>query len=259
MLLPMLIFTASFVGFSTIQNHRVSADTKIVEPQVIRPADASKNDDQYFKQARLRIDATIAAGQNPAAIAEQYRPQAVKEPYNPKTVFPFVYAAFQAQRNDQSYRDSGRFAQAVVALGRVPPQRTYEFDRLSFLVQAEDTSGSATLKDAGLRLLKRDPNDNGVKYFVVETLEPGLHPAERRLAMQYTSQLIKASPKDAKVYALRGYVHNIAFMEKNNALDAKQAVIYYQKYLALAPQDDDFRDTAAERVQRMQNWLTQHQ
>lgn len=254
-----LLFVAAIVWLTlNLTKYNVPAIAQTVPTKEVTWLTAKwAGDDKPFKQVRDEIDKAIQDGQKPIDLVEKYQIMAQKQPFDALVVYKFAYAAFCAVGKDKAYYKSGRFALAVYAMSRVPLPYTYEFTRLRFLAETQD-SASPSFKALGSRLLKSNPSDDAVKFHYVETLMPGLYPADRRLALHYANELIKKAPKSSKNYALLGFVYDIAFLEKPNTNDASKMIGAYKKYLSLAPEDDNFRDAAERRIRRNEQWLNKH-
>jgi len=210
--------------------------------------------DVDYKKIRTLLDASTGSKKETASVVQSYEMEFRTQKYDLARLYKYAYASFKAMQNDPVYRASGKFAEVVNLINDMPLRQSYELDRLHFLVEAEDAPGPA-LKQIGFRLLKHDPRDDQVKYFVVETLEPGTSQSEKILGLKYAKELLNSSPSNPKFIALLGFMYDLSFLSHHNKPDAIHMILLYKKYLAQAPKDASFRAPAAQRIKYAQAWL----
>lgn len=103
----------------------------------------------------------------------------------------------------------------------------------------------------GLRLLKRDPKDERVKFHMIDILNTD-KPEERRLALAFANDRVRAHPGQAKPYTSLGWVHMRIWLNTHEPSERRLAIANYNKYLQLAPPKDDFRPYAHNLLQILQ-------
>lgn len=144
---------------------------------------------------------------------------------------------------------------------------SYQYARLRFLV-ACSPGGSAGfsygngryLIQLGERLLKRDPNDQGVKYFQITNLRTG-SPADERKAIQYAQDLVKANPQDSASYINLGFIYQrwswdrqSRFLPRSQA--AQLAIAAYKKALEVDRTPGKWRQSTQNNIALLQKLLT---
>ena len=215
-------------------------------------------DDKPYQDVTKSIDAAVAHGKSPETLAAEYYQAYQKNKYDQMTVFRLAYASLAAVRKNSSFTSHPEWTAACNAMPSVPSPHTYEFDRLHFLVDSRELGAPTTYLDAGLRLLKRNPNDFDVKFETVEMTEPALDPKQRRLAFQFVADLKKMTPGNYKLVGLEGFIYDISFLERQRPDDARGLIRLYTQFLKVAPANAEFRPTAQERIDRAMKWLLDH-
>jgi len=212
--------------------------------------------DRPFQKVRDEVWRSISHGQHPEALVGKYKALARTEPYHPPYDLPaqfgWAYAAYQAAVADPKFRNHGEFLPAIQALGYGPSPRSYEYARLRFLMEAMNWP-DIHLKIAGERLLRRMPNDFQVKYHLTHVLAAGISPQDRDTAVVYAQQMVRAMPDKANMYSLLGETRFTRWLGNKSKADGDSAVAAYQKYLALAPQNDSFRKQAQFLIKRIRS------
>ena len=87
------------------------------------------------------------------------------------------------------------------------------------------------------RLLKQDPQDDEVKFRLIEdyAFDVGTNgnPKSKARALALCRQLFKADPKRAKNYGALGIVYEMSYTNKHNQADGLAAIAAARNYLSL--------------------------
>lgn len=199
------------------------------------------DDDAPYSAIRQSIDQALATGQDAHAVYQRYKTQALQAPTDPKAVFGLTYAAYRAKTTPSSSSktdvddDLGNLY-LLIANKKASLPHTYNYARLAFVSNAEGNA-DPKMKEIGLRLLQRDPNDHDVEYYVATVLNSSKDPIDRQRAVAYEEDLSRRTPHDPRLYRLLGMIHyNTAYLH-HSQIEADQSIMAYQQYLGAAPPD----------------------
>ena len=203
-------------------------------------------DGQPYLRMRQEIDQLITNGQNPDTLALQYKALASKDSSNSQSQFRWGYAAYKTAAKPGAL-PSLKLDGVEFALRRAKEPRNYEYTRLHFLVVARLTPYHQ-LKELGTRLLRHNPKDDEVKFYLVSILDPGLYNTEKQQALKLAQELARSQPKRASTYSLIGETYLKVWIKSKSQGDADKSIAAYQQFLRLAPPNHQFRRQA-------QNWI----
>lgn len=191
---------------------------------------------------RRSIDRTLAQGQTPQAVIDAYRQRLPKEGFSRNWAFGLAYAVYRASRQqsqDQRMEAVSRADGMLIDLG--PPQPT-EILRLRFLLNCQ-VYPNLHMKPLGERLVRRDPRDQDVKYHFVEFLNT-FSPPERKRAIQYVQELVRAKPRSPDPYIATWSVYRLVWKFHGEQSSRRAAISALDNYLRVAPADHYFRSQA---------------
>lgn len=209
------------------------------------------NDTPYVK-IRQSIDKAIAAGQKPDTLLKKYQVIGKAQPSNPQAQFQWAYAAWQARKAVDKYKDQYQKLSPVrEVLVKVTSPATYQYVRLRFVIEAWFFPASE-LKFVGERLIKRNPNDYDVKYYLVSILDTSTSSAEWKTALKYAKDLIRIDSKRSSAYSALGGVYFASWLKTKNKLHGKEAINAYRKYLVIAPKNAEWRAQAERLIKTIQ-------
>ncbi len=205
-------------------------------------------DDKPYRQIRTAIDHAIAGGRKPQELMYFYETFARKAPNDPKAQFRWAYAAYKAALTVDYYTGERILGDPRDALVLGPFPNTYEYARLIFLTEDYAVMFVPELQQISKRFLKVSPQDTEVRYAAAKNLLYNRDPATRQLAVDCVYGLIRARPQWAKPRGLLGFVFYRQWKTTKSQSDAAKAIQGYQRYLALAPANDPFRQRAQETI-----------
>ncbi len=213
-------------------------------------------DDTLYQNIRAQIDRSLAGGQDAEAIYHHYQDQAVQKPTDPKAVFGLTYAAYRAEMTPsaldktQIEHDLGNLY-LTIAYRRASLPNTYDYARLAFVSNAYNNA-DPKMKDIGLRLFQRDPNDHDVEYHLAAVLNSSKDSADRQQAVKYEEDLARRVPNDPRIYRLLGMIYyNTAYLQHSQT-EADASIAAYQRYLQLAPPDKETRNQISATIEFVQ-------
>jgi len=204
-------------------------------------------DDKPYRAIREHIEAAVAHGEAPKAIAQRYQVPAQRNRLDAQAQFAWAYSAHKVfLANPAVFAD----ASALDALSTTGVEDVYEYTRLRFMLTQEinPNTNNLYLKNLGERLLKRDPDDKRVRQDLVYALctdKRGLSDA-----LRIAQEGVRRHPEDAKLHATVASAYQSIFdwSRARDSVARDNAVAEYKKYLQLAPQSDYFRKYAAFRI-----------
>lgn len=198
--------------------------------------------DRPYVQIRQNIDQALRKGRKTDELLEQYKRSAQQEPSNPQKQFGWGYAGWMARKRFSDYSPQyQRIYRAHVAMLQVPSPRTYEFARLLFLMEAWSTAVPEAIEGIGQRLIRRNPNDHDVKYYLMKVLGGVPSRSAKQQALGYAQQFIRSDPKRASYRASLGAIHFRWWMRTKNKADGKNAVAAYRQAVQLSSPNDPWR------------------
>ncbi len=212
-----------------------------------------KGDDRPYARIRTDVDNTVAQGQLTEAVIERYWTEREKNRQDPERLFRWVYAVYKAEQTHppihfKQFPGPGAFMYDFSS----PP--SYEFTRIRFLIDAQ-YGGEPELVAVGKRLLRRNPKDYDVQYYLVEAFKPWKSEAEKQEALSYAQDLIRKNPNKPSAYGALGDVYHACWVVKRQPTDAEKAITAYEQYLRLAPLNYESRPATEKIIQRMRSYM----
>lgn len=201
-------------------------------------------DNKPYHQARLDIDKVADAGQGLDELLAKDKAQAQKRPDDALAVFRWAYTAYRVML--ARYTREAQFAAldgVQVALRLADSPHTYDYARIQFLVGEFYTSHKEAVPIAK-RLLLVDKNDYHVEYCLAVTYLNDYVSPDFEAALTLCRHLKQLYPKKPSVYAVTGEAYVLWWYKAKNPADAQAAIENYEKYLQLAPPQDQFRKRA---------------
>lgn len=210
-------------------------------------------DDQPYQRIRSEIDQAIAQKKNPDRLMQQYGLLAQKNPADPQAQFRWGCAAFAAamQPSVSDIEGTGKLIGPRSALDHAPSPKTYEYNRLRYLMAAY-SSPVPHLKALGDRLLRRDPTDDVVLFFQGGILNYSQLPADRQRARAYAENYLRRFPKKPGPYSLLASIHYRDAFLNHSSIDADKAITAYRRYLELEPSNSGTRGEVDYLIQNLQ-------
>lgn len=201
-------------------------------------------DNTPYHQVRLDIDKVADEKQGLDELLIKYKAQAQRNPDDALAVFRWAYTAYRVMLSRHSTLTQHAALEGVEeALRQADSPHTYDYARIRFLVGEFYTSHRQAVSVAK-RLLAVESNDYRVQYslaviYLNDYVSPNF---EEALAIcQHLKQLY---PQKTSVYALTGETYAFWWYKDKNPAYAQAAVENYEKYLKLAPPNDEFRKRA---------------
>ena len=93
-------------------------------------------------------------------------------------------------------------------------------------------------------MLRHTPNDNDVKYYLIQCYEPERSEQEKEKAVTLAQNLVLSAPHRPGVYSALAGIYFRLWMVSHQAEDANKAVSAYQEYLRIAPKNYAWRRQA---------------
>jgi hypothetical protein len=91
------------------------------------------------------------------------------------------------------------------------------------------------LKSFGQRLLRRNPNDYDVKFWMIRALNPHTSEEDRTLIVRYAQELVKAKPDRPGSYSSLGFAYKELFFADKSLSAGDKALKAYRQYYAMIP------------------------
>lgn len=201
-------------------------------------------DNTPYHQARLDIDKAADGKQGLDELLIKYKAQAQRNPDDALAAFRWAYTAYQVMLNRYSTLAQHKALDGVEeALRQADSPHTYDYARIRFLVSEFYTPYRQAVPIAK-RLLAVDSNDYEVEYslasiYINAYVSP---PFEEALAICH--HLKQLYPTRSSIYTLTGETYVLRWYKDKNPAYAQAAVENYEKYLQLAPPNDEFRKRA---------------
>ncbi len=202
--------------------------------------------DAPYAAARARVEREANSGLPPLTLVARYQSRAKAEPNNSLAQFSWAYAVRFADKVLPASKTVSdlRFA-AELGLAEAPQPRTYNYDRLHYLlrIQGGGGGGSHFLKNLASRLLAKDPQDFPVLLYQSLIYTQNRDPADRQHGYTLIQGMIKKYPNKPEVYDALGCWYYTEYLFVHNKPDYDQAMAYYQKALNMYPAKSARRDT----------------
>jgi hypothetical protein len=210
-------------------------------------------DDHSYVTIRRDIDKAVAQGRTADELLKEYEKAVSLGSSEPKAIFRWAYAAWLARNRFTGYREQlQRIDKPRAALLRVTFPRSYEFARLLFLMQAWESDLPQFLIEPGYKLLRKNPQDYDVKYYLTRLLATSSRPEHRQQALTNIREFVKSKPRKPSYQALLGGIYYRQWRKNQSPSDATKAIDAYKKYLQLAPMNDEWRPQAQRLIKRLQ-------
>ena len=200
-----------------------------------------------YKRAMSEVRGAIGAARDPAAVVASYKAAAQRNPQDALAQFRWAYSAYRINHTDPAIRASGELSQAAQALASVASPKMYEFARLRFVLEAMPGGYIYPLKTVGMRLLKRDPMDKEVKYWLTQVLDDGPSDQDHQQALSYSQELTHSKGYEVYGYQALGWTYFVILGESHRQQDGDAAIAAYRQAERYAPSDAEFH-AGAERL-----------
>ncbi len=205
--------------------------------------------DTPYLQIRHEVDKALAEKKLTPALLEKHRKTSQESPNDLHALFRWGYTLLKApyagiDLGDIAFRT---YTPIVQAMDKAPAPRSYQFARLRFLLMTLRYN-HAELRDVGLRLLRRDPKDYHVKFLVVQHLSGSRSAAQRQQALELAQEMVREQPKRASAHSILGYVFQRRLFLFGDLSAADKAIAGYQRFLELAPANQQKERAQAEHL-----------
>ncbi len=178
-------------------------------------------------------------------------------PHSSQALFRWAYTTYEARKLDVRPDANGRDIYEMYGpLESARPKGSYQYDRMIYIIFSCITDAKST-KSLGKRLLKRNPADIEVKYFLTRVLSTGT-PEEQALALTYAQQFQRQHPERPRSQALLGWVYSIRWWRDYKSEDADKSITAYRKYLSMIPPTNSAYPDISHLVQVLERQKAQH-
>ncbi len=202
-----------------------------------------------YTKIRLEIENLNNANQKLPAMIEETGDKAQKDVNNSLLGYRWAYLCYKAATLDLKEGESQLpLASRAISISVSP--KVYEYSRLRFLINVRSFP-SSQFRSLGERLVKRDPNDYDVKFYMLKLLTPGLSTEDKKLAVGYAQDLIRMWPNSTSAHSGLGGVYYRSWLVSKSKSDADNAIQAYEKYLQIAPPNHEFRKQAQSLIAKM--------
>jgi len=194
------------------------------------------DDDAPYRTIRLKIDKSIAKGDDPQNVLRVCKSVADG---SSKTLFGEVYAAYKLAETPGHAYDvevERTFSKLFDAIATSPAKVPHAYDvaRLAFL-------GAPYFDDriiaTGRRLLKQNSSDYTVENRLAQVLNWSKDPKDRAQAAKYSSDLASKRPSDPLTHVLIALITYKNAQSSHSKNDAEKCISAYKKALKLLPAD----------------------
>ncbi len=202
-------------------------------------------DEHPFLHMKTQVESAVTTSSVPTQLLQKYQEEAQRNPLDAPTQFRWGYClmrTFTKLTEKQKYQHL-YLSKVSEALGRPKSPRSYEYARLRFLILRMEKRISG-LEALGERLLKRDPNDQTVKFLMVDVLSFSIKPGASERGLKYAQELVNSKPLIPNNYSVLGSAFLARWMKSKAPSDADKAIDAYKQYLRLAPSDDPWKGRA---------------
>lgn len=194
--------------------------------------------DAPFSQMRRAIDAQIAKGTKRSVVLCNFKALALKNPRDARAQFAWAYAAFRNANKPEKGQDAASIIQGVrLALERVPSPKSYQYARMRWFFHFWDVNFSSepSIKRCARRLLKRNPNDDDLKFNLAFQLAH-TKPTNGE-AMRWAKEYAVEHPERPSAKFLLGCVYESRFGLWLSQKDARVAQTYFMQCLKMSSSD----------------------
>ena len=210
-----------------------------------------------FSDLKLQIDKEEKQGQLTSTLLSERQKSFEENPKDPEQLFKWAYSSWAIIGPDADSEQTYKALQsAFAAMRKLPPISDYEYIRLRFLVEAI-FSDSEKLSSVGARLLQFRDNDYEVEYQLSIILSASDEKKDNDKALYHAKHLLSLYPHNADVYYLLGSYYLDQYLGTSNlkSENAKEAVVYYEKFLELASKNNSNRGVAEEILRNLKSDL----
>ena len=212
-------------------------------------------DDRPYLHTVAGID-KISNRKTLLSLLKTYQRQQAQQPQSALALFRLALVVYNLASEPtvsyaEGYQELG-IEKINIAFQQVPSPRTYSYARLRFLI-ASYIMPIDLLKTVGERLLKHNPTDSDVQFYLVRNHTAASQASERARGIACAQDLVRKFPARAAFYSLLGFVYHASWIYTHSKSDALKAVSAYRRYLDLAPADATFRTGAQDMIDKMQN------
>lgn len=169
-----------------------------------------KKDDQIYSRARNEIDLAVKRGVKPQTLSRRYQAQRKSNPWNGPIVFKWAYSSWLAQKAAKSREHAYQIFMPVhAAIPEVKFAESYQYARMAFLAVAYRAPRPCA-KALGERLLRRDPKDEDVKFYMIRMLLTRQKSSDDARALSYLAYFRKKYPGNLTYH--REYAHSLQYL-----------------------------------------------
>lgn len=193
----------------------------------------------------------------PQKLWESYRKKALANPLDAKAQYRWAYTGFEIfSRRWKSGRDESWSLKGILeAMEKPKSPRSYRYTRIRMFMHEWDQNwyirGKAQIRECAFRLLKRNPNDEDIKYAFAFDLSLTSNPVrEQDLAYTWARDYSKKYPNEPKTWYLMGYVLNSRFDRTQSRRMADEALAYLKKCQAGLPENHFYQGRLKTQVAR---------
>ncbi len=223
-----------------------------------------KRSDTDFVRIRREVDAFLQGTASlpnrkdlVLARLKQLTQNAQENPHSSQALFRLAYTTYQGRKLDVRPDANGRDIYEMYGpLESAHPGGSYQYDRMIYIIFSCITDSKPT-KPLGKRLLKRNPEDIEVKYFLTRVLSTGT-PEEQALALTYAQQFQRQHPERPRAQSLLGLVYEDRWNRRHKAEDVDKAIVAYRKYLSMIPPTNSTYHDISHLVQVLEREKVQH-
>ncbi len=198
-------------------------------------------DEATYQKIRTDTERNKKSGKLTSDIIEHYRLLHKKKPTDPIALYQWGYASFEATQSNPPIFQAQLISPDAFEEALSP--HTYDYDRLRFLV-AVHTSAHARFQSVGERLLHHTPDDDDLKYYLIQCYQPKHSEQQKQEAISLAQELIHSTPHRPGAYSALGGIYFRSWMVNHQREDGNEAVTAYREYLRIAPENYTWRRQA---------------
>lgn len=181
----------------------------------------------------------------------KYERQAQLQLRNPVAQFGWALAAYRRVQIERTLTD-GPVPITIEGLVRASAPESYQYARMRFLAIRVTDIPAVKLVGLGKRLLRRNPKDRDVIYYIVPILNYRA-PKERAYALSLANSLVRANSKVAAAYIALANANFYAWLATGNKAYGEQAITAYRKHMSMTKVDEIGKRQIARVVKRIRS------
>ncbi len=204
--------------------------------------EAWTNNDKSYLLTKENVDQLVLQGKGLDGLLQIYKRSATNSPYNTLEQFRWAYLAFQMTLLPENQKQGvDKIGLSAYALDRPASPHSYEYDRMRYRIWSYLTP-NYLLNSLGDRLLKRDPKNREIRFYVIGNFADATNWGERnpkdviasqKKAITLLHKFIEDYPTDSAAYGLLGGIYSDMYLKSTNPVDQKNALVAFkesQKY-----------------------------